>query len=217
MRSLVTQVKRMSVKARSSVNKVDFLDNSLKHAACQNIIRTMQAIPLKELGIEGTDSRNDDYHFQKPLNRVVIEESDDYRLVMFFIKKGQQMPLHDHPNMSVYFKLMFGSLSYYSYDKVESKYVYNDFSNDEYSELLETNAIISATKSKKKQLSSGNLLLVRPSLGNMHKFYAEEDSCFFDICLPNYTTDSLRRITYFNEVTDRFASPDNQHSQISSV
>ena len=36
----------------------------------------------------------------------------------------------------------------------------------------------------------------------MHKFYAEEDSCFFDICLPNYTTDSLRRITYFNEISE---------------
>jgi hypothetical protein len=36
----------------------------------------------------------------------------------------------------------------------------------------------------------------------MHQFIAEEDSCFFDICLPNYTTDSLRRITYFNEIAD---------------
>ena len=36
----------------------------------------------------------------------------------------------------------------------------------------------------------------------MHKFVALEDSCFFDICLPNYTTDSQRRITYFKEVED---------------
>ena len=31
---------------------------------------------------------------------------------------------------------------------------------------------------------------------------AEENTCFFDICLPNYTTDSLRRITYFKEIHD---------------
>ena len=31
---------------------------------------------------------------------------------------------------------------------------------------------------------------------------AEENTCFFDICLPNYTADSLRRITYFKEITD---------------
>ncbi len=34
---------------------------------------------------------------------------------------------------------------------------------------------------------------------NMHEFVAEENSCFFDICLPNYTADSLRRITYFKK------------------
>ena len=45
------------------------------------------------------------------------------------------------------------------------------------------------------------MLLVRPSVGNMHTFVAQEDSCFFDICLPNYTEDSLRRITYFNELS----------------
>ena len=43
----------------------------------------------------------------------------------------------------------------------------------------------------------------------MHKFIAEEDSCFFDICLPNYTTDSLRRITYFNEISKQI--PCNEH------
>ena len=36
----------------------------------------------------------------------------------------------------------------------------------------------------------------------MHKFVAEEDSCFFDICLPNYTADSSRKITYYSELLD---------------
>ena len=47
-------------------------------------------------------------HFKSDLNRVTIEGNEDYRLVLFFIKKGTKMPLHDHPNMAVYFKLMFG-------------------------------------------------------------------------------------------------------------
>ena len=38
----------------------------------------------------------------------------------------------------------------------------------------------------------------------MHKFIALEDSCFFDICLPNYSNsrDSLRKITYFKEIDE---------------
>jgi len=43
-------------------------------------------------------------------------------------------------------------------------------------------------------------MMVRPSKNNMHEFVAEENTCFFDICLPNYTADSLRRITYFKEI-----------------
>jgi hypothetical protein len=71
----------------------------------------MNSVDIRDLGVNGTDSNSDNYHFQKRLNRVTIEGNDDYRLVLFFIKKGTQMPLHDHPNMSVYFKLMFGKLN----------------------------------------------------------------------------------------------------------
>ena len=45
-------------------------------------------------------------------------------------------------------------------------------------------------------------MYVRPSQNNMHKFIATENSCFFDICLPNYTPQShLRKITYFKDIS----------------
>jgi hypothetical protein len=189
----------MSLKSKKASNTIDFLDHSLNDPMCQRIIKQMNSIKVSQIGCEGA---GDPYHFQSKLNRVTIEGNDDYRLVLFFIKKGTQMPLHDHPNMSVFFKLMFGKLSYHSYDKVDKKFQYNQFSNDEYTEILESHTQVEAKKSSKKVLDSNNLLVVRPSCGNMHQFLAEEDSCFFDICLPNYTTDSLRRITYFNEIAD---------------
>ena len=68
------------------------------------------------------------------MNRVTIDTCDDndYRLVLFFIKKGTVMPLHDHPNMSVFFRLVTGSLAYRAYDKVDDKFKYNDFASQEY-------------------------------------------------------------------------------------
>jgi hypothetical protein len=132
----------------------------------------MNTIDLKSIGVSGESAAADPYHFQNNLNKVTIEGNDDYRLVLFFIKKGQHMPLHDHPNMSVYFKLMFGSLKFYSFDKVEEKFKYNKFSNDEYAELIDTKHKVTATKSKAKVLDKQNLLLVRPSVGNMHSFVA---------------------------------------------
>ena len=57
-----------------------------------------------------------------------------------------------------------------------------------------------AKKTKPMTINEGQLLYVRPDVTNMHTFVAEEDSCFFDICLPNYTSvDHTRRITYFKE------------------
>ena len=52
--------------------------------------------------------------------------------------------------------------------------------------------------------------MVRPSRNNLHEFVAEENTCFFDICLPNYTADSLRRITYFNDVSDLPPEPEGE-------
>ena len=81
----------------------------------------MCALTPEQLGVTGQD---DEYHFKGDLNRVTItgENSEDYRLVLFFIKKGTRMPLHDHPNMSVFFRLVFGGLRYHSYDKLDSKF-----------------------------------------------------------------------------------------------
>ena len=140
MKSLVDSVKKMSTKSIARNNCIDFLDYSLQDPNCQRIMTEMNSMNIDQLGITGENAAADPYHFQENLNKVTIEGNEDYRLVLFFIKKGQVMPLHDHPNMSVYFKLMFGKLRFTSYDKVDEKFKYNKFSNDEYDELIETKA-----------------------------------------------------------------------------
>ena len=122
-------------------NAINFLDNAHMDPGCQRIIRSMNDMRLKEMGIQGPE---DSYHFQKSLNRITIEGSEDYRLVLFFIRKGAVMPLHDHPNMCVFFRMLFGKMSVKTYDKIEEKYRYNKFSLDEYYEMLAKKKRISA-------------------------------------------------------------------------
>ena len=64
------------------------------------------------------------------------------------------MPLHDHPNMCVFFRMMFGRLNFRSYDKIDEKFRYNKFSLDEYYELLATKKRI-ATRLKTQTILSG--------------------------------------------------------------
>lgn len=110
------------------------------------------------------------------------------------------MPLHDHPNMCVFFRMMFGKLSYRSYDKLDDKYRYNKFSLDEHTELIEKKKRIGVKLVNKTVLSGSQFMVVKPSKNNLHEFVAEENTAFFDICLPNYTADSLRRITYYKSI-----------------
>ena len=58
------------------------------------------------------------------------------------------MPLHDHPNMSVFFRLVFGELKYHGYDKLDEKYKYNDFSAMEYQEMLNNKMRIQAKRTR---------------------------------------------------------------------
>lgn len=136
MRKLIDNAKNLSLHASKATCYRSFLNSTMTDPACQSLVNQMDSISLDQLGITGAD---DPHYFQGKLNRVTIDgESEDYRLVLFFIKKGTRMPLHDHPNMSVFFKLMFGGLSYRAYDKIDDKFRYNDFSNDEYEEFLAT-------------------------------------------------------------------------------
>lgn len=54
--------------------------------------------------------------------------------------------------MCVFFRMLFGKLNYRSYDKIDSKFKYNDFSLDEYMELLEQKQTISAKLVNKTML-----------------------------------------------------------------
>ena len=132
MKALVESVKSLSLQANKATCKRTFFNSTMIDPGCQNMVSKMNAIRLEDLGC--IDGQNCDYHWQHNLNRVTIDESadNDYRLVLFFIKKGTVMPLHDHPNMSVFFRLVTGNLQYRAYDKVEDKYKYNDFACAEY-------------------------------------------------------------------------------------
>lgn len=155
MKQLISAVKDASLQASRASCSRTFLDHTIADPNCQRIVQRMQDLTPEQLGCSGSE---DPYHFDGPLNRVTVtgENAEDYRLVLFFIKKGTRMPLHDHPNMSVFFRLVFGQLNYTGYDKVEEKFKYNAFSDNEYEELLETRKVITAKKSRLMTLKEGS-------------------------------------------------------------
>lgn len=45
-----------------------------------------------------------------------IHEGRELELVIFFFPPGASLPLHDHPGMTVYSKVLYGSLALLAYD-----------------------------------------------------------------------------------------------------
>jgi hypothetical protein len=52
MKTLVTSVKNMSIKAKNALNTTDYLDYSLQNPLCLKLINQMNSIKLNEVGIE---------------------------------------------------------------------------------------------------------------------------------------------------------------------
>ncbi len=56
MRSLVNQVKKVSLKSKSQGHSKEFLDYIIQEQMVQQVIKKMQELDLEKLGIEGINA-----------------------------------------------------------------------------------------------------------------------------------------------------------------
>lgn len=111
--------------------------------------------------------------------------------------------MHDHPNKVVLFNMYFGEFEYISYDKLEDKYRYNQFTDEEYDQMTSSKFEIEAQIQKNFTIKGPNQLLMLPSSNNVHEFTAKENTCFFDVSWPNYNGEVKRRKSYLIEQKDK--------------
>jgi cysteamine dioxygenase len=105
-----------------------------------------------------------------------IAEEREFTLAVFGLRKGQKLPLHDHPEMTVFMKPLFGTL------RIRS------FACNEH--LVITNTIQQIAKFPE-------IIEIGTNTPNIHEIPAEDDCAFADIVFPPYTIFGQRAITYF--------------------
>ncbi len=71
----------------------------------------MNITNIEDLDVEFAD---DDITYHN-----VLDESPHYSVGVFFMPKGTSIPLHDHMNLLVFSKTLYGRLEIISYDKVD--------------------------------------------------------------------------------------------------
>lgn len=133
MKALMNRLKSLVVRYEFADNKNHFLDNIIAHPEYNKVVEAFNDLTPEHLGVKESTYG---YHFKETHNISIIEETPQFKAFLYCIKKGSLMPLHDHPNSMVFFNVLFGKLIYLSMDKLDDKYKYNDFSEEEYLDFI---------------------------------------------------------------------------------
>ena len=105
------------------------------------------------------------------LHMEIFEKRSYVSLSMFLIRRGFNIPLHNHPNMHGLGKVIYGNGEVRSYTLIETK-----------------GSEIMARCESIKQVNCGEMLLLEPISNNVHEIAAsyESDLVFIDLIVPPY-------------------------------
>lgn len=126
-------LKKCHRKYLAATDKVSYL-NRLPHSGTyQSLVEQLNLLSFEDLGLDGP---NDSYYFKYDRdgsnNKVSgitvshIQDTEDYSIILLFMKKGERIPLHDHEEMTVLTRVLNGKLKYRALDKIHPE----DFKKD---------------------------------------------------------------------------------------
>jgi len=108
----------------------------------------------------------------------------DMTLAIFILRAGARIPLHDHPGMHVYGRLLFGSMRVLSFDL-------------EPSSGRRRRVLKASLRSDEVIGPAPTTYWLGPSAGNLHELEAIEDCAFFDVLAPPYDPYFGRNCNYY--------------------
>eukprot|EP00128_Syssomonas_multiformis_P010119 Colp12_sorted_trinity150504_noHs@30152 len=132
-----------------------------------------------------------------------IFENDYLTMGVFLMKKGTKIPLHDHPDMYVLSKVIYGSIRLVAYDVVIPVQSNRQVSCSEY--LTNKSLLQGYTRLCHKTvdmvLKEGDIHTTKPmDGGNFHEIEALEDTAFVDIMSPPYDNYRGRECFYYEAI-----------------
>ncbi|CAK9015749.1 unnamed protein product [Durusdinium trenchii] len=139
-----------------------------------------------------------------------VGQNSDVTLCMFLLKKGASIPLHDHPQMHVFGRLLFGQMRVVSVNLEGAVPVKPMDPGDD----ARNSGKLRRSRSRQwaRVFSSEvygpapRTYSLTPDVGNMHTLEAVEDCCFFDVVTPPYNPDESRDITYYRSKKDLWSA-----------
>ncbi|CAI9113430.1 OLC1v1014033C1 [Oldenlandia corymbosa var. corymbosa] len=130
----------------------------------------------------------------QPITYVDIYEGNDFTMCIFCFPTSSVIPLHDHPGMTVFSKLLYGSLHVKAYDWVEPAQIRK-------SKQIGHPTVRLAKLVVDKVLTApcGTSVLYPKTGGNLHCFTAITPCAVLDVLAPPYLEEAGRRCTYYHD------------------
>ncbi|KAJ1266517.1 hypothetical protein BS78_08G157300 [Paspalum vaginatum] len=143
------------------------------------------------------------------ITHTTIYKCPNFSMVILFLPRNAVIPLHNHPGMTVFSKLVLGKMHIKSYDWVDPDQLPDPSSSSSGSSSCSS----SSSSDDSNQLRLAKLVvddvftapcdtsvLYPTTGGNMHRFTAIEPCAIIDILGPPYSIEEDRDCTYYTDV-----------------
>nr|KYP65210.1 2-aminoethanethiol dioxygenase [Cajanus cajan] len=145
-------------------------------------------------GFFGANLLNRVDRWAQPITYVDIHECDSFTMCIFCFPTSSVIPLHDHPGMTVFSKLLYGSLHVKAYDWVEPPCIVESkgpgFSQVRLAKLAVDKVLNAPCETSVLYPKHG---------GNLHCFTAVTPCAMLDVLTPPYSEDEGRKCTFYHD------------------
>ncbi|EXC25141.1 putative 2-aminoethanethiol dioxygenase [Morus notabilis] len=145
-------------------------------------------------GLSGLDQLNRVARLAQPITYLDIFESESFTMCIFCFPTSSVIPLHDHPGMTVFSKILYGSLHLKAYDWVEPA-LFRESKGPVYFPVRLAKLVADEVLTAPCDTS----VLYPKTGGNLHCFTAVTPCAVLDILTPPYREDAGRRSTYYHD------------------
>ncbi|KAB2020378.1 hypothetical protein ES319_D07G064700v1 [Gossypium barbadense] len=173
------------------------LSSSASSQSIQILCSLLDTFTPADVGLKEENPIDDEGHGRvarctQPITYLHIHECDGFTMCIFCFPTSSVIPLHDHPEMTVFSKVLYGSLHVKSYDWIEPTCI-RESTEPGCPQVRLARLVMDKVFTAPCRTS----VLYPKSGGNLHCFTAVSPCAVLDVLAPPYREDLGRKCTYY--------------------
>lgn len=167
----------------------------------------MDSIQPEHLGLQQAVVSQGNVKDSTVIRTQIVYETEGFELCIFKFPRGVRLPLHDHPKMTVFSKVLYGALAMQSYDW-DDPLIAEELAAIDAATESQQGGKADVTQVQRPVTQRADTILtpeaptfcLQPSFANIHCFEALSECAVLDLLLPPYDDDAGRACHYFEAV-----------------